>query len=209
MPLSARGRDREAAHALLGPAPVVEVIVGGEAEALAGLEEGPAQRVLVGHLLHLDGAALAVELGGAVVVVLVALVIREQLVGAPLFAAGRLPGSKVRPRAAGVEHGVEAARTAEGLAAAHEDGAAGGARLALGPEGPVEAAVEELRESRRRIDLDAIRLVAGLDHEHAAVLILREAVRQHAAGGAAAHDDVVVAKRARRRDHLADGHAGG
>mmetsp|Transcript_21037 Transcript_21037/g.64094 ORF Transcript_21037/g.64094 Transcript_21037/m.64094 type:complete len:617 (+) Transcript_21037:426-2276(+) len=189
-------RDLEAAGALLGPRPVVEVVVEGNAGLLGGLEEGARKHVLVAHFVHGPLAARAVVqralLGAAGGVVLGLHEEGQDVLAGPAIHA---PGVVVGGGAAVVQQHVGAGRAAEHLAAAEVDGAALAGLLALREVRPVHLRLEELEDAGRHLDLERVVIRAtGLEHEHA-LAGAAQPVSEHAAREAAAADDVVILRR--------------
>ena len=171
---------------------VVEVVVGGQAHRVGGLEERLAHHAARPRVADRQRPAGAMELAGAALVVLGALEVGQQVVPAPARAAGVAPLVVVERVAADVDHRVERRRSAEHAPAREVDAAVGGSRLPACHVVPVVLGAEERAERRR--DVDEVRRVGrpGLDQEHAHVGVLAQAVGQHAACRAGADDHVVV-----------------
>ena len=131
---------------------VVEVVVGGQAHRLGGLEERLAHDAARAGLADRQRPAGAVELARAALVVLGALEVGQQVVPAPAGAAGVAPLVVVERVAADVDHRVERRRAAEHAPARQVDAAVVGARLPAGHVVPVVLGAEERAERGGDVD---------------------------------------------------------
>ena len=203
------------------PAPVVHVAVElGEAllavavhvvgERVAGLlhgrEEGVEQRAARRAALQHQRAVMSAErvVGRRREAVLHALEVRQAVGVVPRLHPGvRGPALVVHRVAALEDHPVDRARPAEHLAARVVDAPAAHVRLRLGLVLPVvEAAADRERQRGRHVDEDVPEGVVapGLEHEDPIGWILREPVRQSAAGGPSTDDDEIVLGGSHRAD---------
>ena len=168
-------------------------------EVVAGLDGGLEERVeeRVGRrtALELERAVAAAPVVGAGQAVLHPLEVRQAVEVVPLLQA-RLPRPPlVVHRVAALEdHPVDAARTAEHLAAGVVDPAAAELRLGVGLVLPVvEPAADRERQRRRHVDerVDAEVRPTGLEDQDGGAGIGGEPVGHGAARRSATHDDVV------------------
>ena len=159
----------------------------------AGLEIGLRQRVPRAAVGDRERAARAVKGVGAVLVVLRALEVGQHACEVPALAAESGPSVIVRRLAAHVGHAVDRAGAAQHLAARHEVAAPVPRRVRLRRVRPVVARVAQCEEEagcRHRNGEAPIR-PACLQHQNAALPVLRQAPGDGTAGGACAHDDVI------------------
>ncbi len=165
---------------------------------LHGLEERAEQRAGRRTTLEHEWTRVSPVLVGSVggEAALHALEVRQAVRVVPrLHARIRRPPLVVHRVAALEDHAVDAARSAEHLAAGVVDAPAPHVGLGLALVLPVvEAAADREGERRRHVDEDVPDVVgpSGLEHEHAVRRVRREPVRESASGGAAADDHEVV-----------------
>ncbi len=218
--------DLEIAHALVGAA--VEVVGGRNAGLLRGARESvqhvPAQALaLHPPFTAAAGGLAAVQLPeclargvGAVQapVVLVAAEGRQHGFPAPCIVAGDLRPLLVVPcLPAHVDHAVDAAAAAQGLAARVAQAAAVQPLVRFGLVEPVGARVADAVEvAHGNVDPVVIVLAAGFHEQHAVPRIGAQPVAQQGAGRTAADDDEVergVAHGRRGRRRALRGRTGG
>ena len=184
----------EAGEALLA----VSVDVLGELVAglLHGIEERAEERIRGRAALELQRAGTAAELVRTGEAGLHALEVREAVRVRPVGHAGVSRPALVVERVAALEdHAVDAARTAEQLAARVVDATTLHVGLGLRFVLPVvEAITDRERQRCRHVDehVEAVVGPAGLEHQDARRGILAQAVGEHTPGGSAAGDDEVV-----------------
>jgi hypothetical protein len=174
---------------------VAVVVVDGARIALgdAGVDEGVEDLVLLVHVGDVELAALAAAVVAAALEMLGLLEVRQhRLVGPPAIAELR-PGIVVERLSADIQHAVDRARAAQGLAARDRDRAALDVVLRLGGEVPVvDLVVQELGEAHRDRDPEAVILATGFEQQHLLGGILAQPVGQHAARRTRPDNDVVI-----------------
>jgi hypothetical protein len=187
--------DLEVAHAFVVAA--IEVVGGRQAGLHRGLcpgvENVPAQTLL----FDAPFATGAMPFAHALVMVLVALEVRQHRIPLPgRVASGLGPLRIVAPLAAHVDHAVDAGAAAQRLAARVAQRAPVQARVGFGLVAPVGAWVADAVEiTHRNVDPVVVVLAAGFDQQHALGRVGAEAVGQQATGSAGTDDDVVESKR--------------
>src|SRR5712671_612781 len=184
-------RHLPAAETLLARA----VVVGGRRMARRGARgrEGVDQRIGETRGAHRERAVAAAEIAGAAFPRFLPAEIGQHMRIGPFRQAGGRPAVVVAAVAPHIGHGVDRGRTAHHLAARAFDAASAHAVLGLAEIHPVMHAVEqEAWPAERNMDPGVAVPAAGLEQQNLAVAVLREAIRQRAAGGAGADDDVVV-----------------
>src|SRR5262249_44264797 len=137
-------------------------------------------------------AARAVEVVGAVLIILGPLEHGQHVVPGPATQPLRGPVVIVATLPAHIDHGVDRRAAAEHLAARIADATAVQSAIRFRLEAPVRARIADGVEiAYRHVDPEVIVLAAGFDQQHADARIGRQTIREHTARGAAADDDVV------------------
>ena len=174
----------------------VEVVVARHAEAPAGLEEDPVERVVGCGAVDAErpvGAVIGVAAGA---VAFGPLEVGQNAFIVPAVEAERLPAVIVLAVAAHVHHAVDRRRAAQHLAARPGDAASVEMGLGLGPVVPVDRAHEvDKPRHQRNVDEGMARRAARLQQRHAVPGVGRKPVCHHAAGGAAAdHHEIMLVR---------------
>jgi choline dehydrogenase-like flavoprotein len=133
-----------------------------------------------------------------------ALEVWQHVRAAPTVQTARGPTIEIRRMAADECHCVGRRGAADYLAARAFDGATADARFGAREVLPVDASLgEDLSPAERNVDPGTAVPAAGLEHQHAHVAILAQAIRKRATGRARADDEVVEFAFARhqRRAH--------
>ena len=181
----------------------VEIVVERIAGLVAGAQEHVRQRVDLGQLVDRQPAVGAVIVGVAMLVALGALEIGEHVGIAPALVAELSPVVEVGPVATDILRAVEHERAADRLAARQEDAAPAQARLRLGIEEPVVAALLEQRRRQHRQIVDRVAAAAaGFEQQDRVPAVGAQALGQHAAGRARTHHNEVVITETGRHVHL-------
>ena len=167
----------------------VEVRVAGQAGLDAGLHERLRHDVAGAALADRKGAAGAVPLRGAALVVLGLQEVGLQVGPAP---AGHSPFVVVEVVAADVDHRVDRGRAAERTPAGKRDPAVQALVLGGGVVVPVDLGARELQVAEGDVDVLVDVRRPGLEQQHPHVGILAEAVGDHAPRRAGADNHVVV-----------------
>lgn len=176
----------------------VDVVGARIARFLDGLEEGAEQRVGGGAAFEDERAVVAAELvvGLGREAVLHPSEVRQTVRVVPaLHARVGGPALVVHGVAALEDHAVDAAGTAQDLAARVVDAPVAHVRLGFRLVLPVvEPAADRIGQRGRHVDEDIPRVVGptGLQDQHLVARVRGEPVRQCAAGGSTADDDEVV-----------------
>ena len=203
-----RHRGMEIAACRTHPAPVVDgaldvrdtllrgaVVIGiaGDAELRRAFDEGIAQRVTPAEVGDLDRALTPAE--GVVPVtdtLFVAAEIGQHVGITPARIAALGPGVVIHALAAIEDVAVDRARTAEGLAPRHGNGAAAGPVARLGLVEPVDAGIDHgLHEAGGDVDEGVPIRRAGLEDADGVLAAGAQPFRHDAAGRTGTDDDVV------------------
>ena len=189
-PQSVSLRQLEAADPLLRSAVEVEVVRMPSSDA--GLDHRVDRRVQRPAVRHGERPADAVELVRAPLVVLGALEVRQHLVVAPALGTVCRPAVEVGSVATRVDHCVDRAAATDDLAARQEQSPAVQAGLRIAEQVPVDARLEQHRESDRHGDLRPAVVAACLEQRHPDIGIFAEPRSEHAACRSSTDDHVVV-----------------
>ena len=183
-------RQLEAADALLRSAVEVEVVRVPCSDAR--LDHRVDRRVQRPAVRHGERSADAVELVRAPLVVLRALEVGQHLVVAPALGPVCRPAVEVGAVAARVDHRVDRAAATDDLPTRQEQSPAVEAWLRVAEQVPVDARLEQHRESDRHGDLRPAVVAACLEQRHLDIGILAEPRSEHAACRSSTDDHVVV-----------------
>ena len=172
---------------------IVDVHVPGLAERDRRGDEGMRHRMRQRGLARRDHAVAATDRTRASREPLGLLEVADDRLVAPGGAGRRLPGVVVGLVALEPDRGVDARAATDDLADWRDDDAIVERLLRCRLVAPVGVGAEIPRVDARIVDFLLIEIgAAALDHQHAGLTVLREAVRHHAACGARADHDVVV-----------------
>ena len=184
------GGELEIAGAFLVRA--VEIVVAREAGLHRRLDERFAERMRLAHIRDVERPAGAVQIVGAVLLVLRAPEVRQHILEAPAGIAELAPVIEVFALAAHIKKPVDRARSAEHLSARLDDAAVVQFRLRLGLVKPVHPRVgEQFSVTERDVDPGVAVAPARFQQQHAIASGLREPMRQHAARATRPDDDVI------------------
>ena len=171
----------------------VEIGVAGEAGFLAGVQHRIGQFEAAGLVGDGQRAAGRVVVIGAARLVLGFLEVGENRIPVPADAAALAPLVVVGVVAADIDHAVDRAGAAQGLAARKVELAVGELRLRGALEFPVHRGVDEgLGETDRDVDPGVGVLAAGFQQQDAMAAGFGQARGDDRPGGSGAGDDVVV-----------------
>src|SRR3989440_7903422 len=182
-------------HLEVGAAEVVAVVEhldGGNAALRGGLAPGIEDLPAHARILDTHFAAATVAIGRAMLVVFERLEDGQHVVPAPAAQPERRPVVPVAALPAHVDHGVDRRAAAEPAPARVMDRAAGEVFVGLGLVAPVGARVgDRVEVADRDRDPEIVVPAARFQQQHARIRVLRQAVREQAAGAARAHDHIV------------------
>jgi len=170
----------------------VEIGVQPMTRLLRSGDKGVVQFVARAQVGDAERSARAMMLVSASFLVLGAPEIRQHVLIRPAGIAHLAPQVEILLLAADVDEPVDGTRSAKHLAARPQHSAAAELRERLGLEHPSDLRVEDVSvEPGGDVDPRVAVLAAGLEQQHAARAVSRQAVRQHTAGRAGADNDKV------------------
>jgi hypothetical protein len=151
----------------------------------------PGQRMQRAAVTDRQRSTGAVVLAFASFVVLRALEVRKHIVVAPAGKARGSPLVVVRAVPADIDHRVVRTRAAQHASPREVAPPFGETRLGLAPEVPVETALPQLHERKRRVDRAIVIRWSSLDQRNLDVAILAKSSSKDAASKTSADDHVV------------------